>query len=112
VDAAVAGAEKPWERKLVECLPDRAAACLACPQIRLFSARQQLIDKGWLTKVNEVLGRHGLVADLEYTRHSGGSNGGSFQVSHAESLLQVLIDALHANANHGPGDSVCTPQWK
>ena len=95
VDAAVAGAGKPsW-------------ACTGlwfCPQIGLFSAKQQLIDKGWLAKVNTVLGRHGLVADLEFQRHSGGSQGGSSEVSHAESLLRVLIDACHTNAN--PGGSV------
>jgi len=86
VDAAAAGAEKPYERKLVECLPDRAAACLGCPQIRLSSARQELIDKGWLAKVNDVLGRHGLVAELEYQFHRRGQ-GNHFQVSHAESLF-------------------------
>jgi len=97
VDAAVAGAGKPsW-------------ACTGlwfCPQIGLFSAKQQLIDKGWLAKVNTVLGRHGLVADLVYekTRAGGQQGGGTSEVSHAESLLRVLIDACHANAN--PGGSV------
>ena len=104
VDAAVAGAEKPCWRQCVAGLPDRAAAFLGCSQISLFSAKQQLIDKGWLAKVNTVLGRHGLVADLEFQRHSGGPQGGSSEVSHAESLLRVLIDACHTNAN--PGGSV------
>ena len=187
VDAAVAGAEKPCWRQCVAGLPDRAAAFLGCSQISLESAKQQLIDKGWLAKVNAVLGRHGLVADLEYeerrsakgpemfevsisipspslpplgslsrylsrctrmhthTRthedqsarrkvqlccccecvllllllllfcvpqggphaleaHTECSYGNTIEVSHAESLLRVLIDACHANAN--PGGSV------
>ena len=60
--------------------------------------------------MSAVLGWHGLVADLEYevSRRSGGESGGSesrtFQVSHAESLLRVLIDVFHPNAN--PGGSV------
>jgi len=76
VDAAVAGADK-------QC------GCLGCAQPELESAKKELTDKGWLGKVNAVLGQHGLVADLSaYWINNGQS---SRQVSsHAEPLLRVF----------------------
>ena len=101
----------PWPL-CIECRRSRPAALRWRPRptppspSSLFSAKQQLIDKGWLAKVNTVLGRHGLVADLDIkvVRKYNSSSGTTSEVSHAESLLRVLIDACHANAN--PGGSV------
>ena len=91
MDAAVSGADK-------QC------GCLGCAALELESAKKELTDKGWLAKVNAVLGRHGLVADLEYAErrrdngpqggphaleaHTECSYGNTIEVSHAESLLR------------------------
>ena len=81
VDAVVQGANKPQKNCDAYC---EAILCCGTRRIDLKSVHADLINKGWLAKVDAVLGRHGMVADLELFTQTTTQHGEVSRVSHAE----------------------------